>query len=72
MAENTDSTTDSADLKQKYREFLDLIPITIALAGLPTSEHGKYHTADQIEARAMSVRTAYKVARQIVRESVRG
>jgi hypothetical protein len=72
VAENAESATDTADLKQRYREFLDLIPITIALAGLPPSEHGKYYTADQIEARAMSVRTAYKVARQIVRESLRG
>lgn len=56
------------DQQRRYREFLDLLPLTIALAGLPTSEHGKYYTEDQIEARVFTVRHAYRAARQIARE----
>ena len=38
------------DLQQKYRQFLDLLPLTISLAGLPTSE-GRLFGEEQIEAR---------------------
>jgi hypothetical protein len=63
--------TDGNDVKQKYREFLDLMPLVLSLAGLPPSDHGKYYTADQIEARAISIRAAYRVARDVAREVVR-
>ena len=33
----------AADLQQKYRQFLDLLPLTISLAGLPTSEGRLYN-----------------------------
>jgi len=39
-----------AEQQRRYREFLDLLPLTINLAGLPTSD-GKYYTEDQIETR---------------------
>src|SRR5215471_14773512 len=35
-------TTAANDLQQKYRQFLDLMPLTLALAGLPTSENRLY------------------------------
>jgi hypothetical protein len=60
-----------ADLQQKYRQFLDLLPLTISLAGLPTSEHRLY-SEEQIEARAVTVRLAYKVARSVARECLGG
>ena len=63
---------DTSEQQRRYREFLDLMPLTIALAGLPPSEPGKYYTGEQIEARMFTVRHAHKAARQIVRESVRG
>ena len=63
MAEPSDAT-------RKYREFLDLMPLTLALAGLPLSEHGKYFTAEQIEARLFTVKHAWKAARQITRECI--
>lgn len=63
--------TDQNDIKHKYREFLDLMPLTLALAGLPQSEAGRYYTSDQIEARALSLKAAYKVARQTVRECLK-
>jgi hypothetical protein len=54
--------------QQKVREFMSLLPLTIELAGLPHAEAGRYYTEDQIEARAITMRTAYKVARQMVLE----
>ena len=64
-------TTAASDLQQKYRQFLDLMPLTLALAGLPTSENRLY-TEDQIEARAITVRAAYRVARNTAKECLSG
>ncbi len=61
----------AADLQQKYRQFLDLMPLTLALAGLPTSETRLY-SEEQIEARAITVRLAYKVARSLTKECLSG
>lgn len=61
----------NADLQQKYRQFLDLMPMTIALAGLPASE-GRLFSKDQIEARAMTVKLAYQVARTTAKECLSG
>jgi hypothetical protein len=58
---------EGADRQQaKAREFMGLLPLTVALAGLPHSEQGKYYNEGQIEARATTIRAAYKVARQLV------
>jgi hypothetical protein len=59
------------DLQQKYRQFLDLLPLTITLAGLPTSE-GRLYSEDQIEARGITIRTAYRVARTVAKECLGG
>ena len=59
---------EASDQQRRYREFLDLLPLTLALAGLPTSEHGKYYTEEQIEARGFTIRSANKAARQLARE----
>ena len=56
--------------QRRYREFLDLMPLTLALAGLPPSEPGKYYSDDQIEARLFTLRHAFKHARQVARECV--
>lgn len=61
---------DANDVQQNQKEFLALLPLTLALAGLPVSEPGRYYTEDQIESRAFTVRNAYKVARQVFRECV--
>ena len=55
MAEPSDAT-------RKYREFLDLMPLTLALAGLPLSEHGKYFTVEQIESRLFTLKHAWKAS----------
>lgn len=57
-------------IQRRYREFLDLMPLTVALAGLPQSEPGKFFTEEQIEARMFTVRHAVKAARTIARETV--
>ena len=61
----------SPDLQQKYRQFLDLLPLTIALAGLPTSE-GRLFNEEQIDGRGMTVKNAYKVARNVAKECLGG
>lgn len=63
MAEPTDA-------QRRYREFLDLLPLTMSLAGLPPSDPGKYYSPEQIEVRAFTIRHAYKAARQLAREIV--
>ena len=50
----------------KVQEFLRLLPLTLAVAGLPEAEHGKYMNEGQMEARASTLKSAYKVARQII------
>ncbi|MFM1802193.1 MAG: hypothetical protein RJA81_1545 [Planctomycetota bacterium] len=65
------SSSSGSDLQQKYRQFLELMPLTLALAGLPTSE-GRLYSEDQIEGRAMTIRSAYRVARNTVREVLGG
>ncbi|MCA9091155.1 MAG: hypothetical protein KDA90_21260 [Planctomycetaceae bacterium] len=61
---------DQNEVQRRYREFLDLMPLTLALAGLPASDHGKYYTEEQIETRLFAIRHAYKAARNMVREVV--
>lgn len=65
-------STDEETLKRRYREFLDLLPLTVAIAGLPISETGRSYSAEQMEARARALGNAFKLARQTVREALRG
>lgn len=58
------------EVQRRYKEFLDLLPLTLALAGLPESEPGRYYGEEQIETRMFAVRHAYKAARGLVRELV--
>jgi hypothetical protein len=65
-------STDTTDRQQqKVSEFLRLLPLTAELAGLPHSEHGKYYNEGQMEARATTIRAAYKIARQIVLDAAK-
>ena len=66
-----DQTNAGADLQQKYRQFLDLLPLTLSLAGLPPSE-GRLFSEEQMEARAITVRAAYRVARNTAKECLSG
>lgn len=64
-------TDKQAELQQRYRQFLDLLPLTVSLAGLPTSE-SRLFTEEQIEARAITVRAAYRVAKTTVKDCLGG
>lgn len=64
------SDTPPNDQQRKYREFLDLLPLTLSLAGLPPSGSGVYYNEGQIETRLFAVRHAYKAAKSLVREIV--
>ncbi|MEZ6124459.1 MAG: hypothetical protein R3C49_14975 [Planctomycetaceae bacterium] len=61
-----------SDQQRRYKEFLDLLPLTLSLAGLPHSEPGRYFTAEQIESRVFTIKHAYKAARILARESIQG
>jgi hypothetical protein len=54
--------------QQKVAEFLRLLPLAIEIAGLPPGEANKYFNEAQMEVRAGNLRTAYKLARQLVLE----
>jgi len=62
--------SDPAEQQRRYREFLDLMPLALALAGLPPSEPGKYYSEEQIETRLFVMRHALKAARNLARETV--
>jgi hypothetical protein len=59
-----------AEQQRRYREFLDLMPLTLSLAGLPSSDVGRYYTEEQMETRMFALRHAYKMARQFAREQI--
>jgi hypothetical protein len=52
--------------QQKVREFMSLLPLTLALAGLPEAAPGQHFNEGQLDNRATTIRTAYKVARQLL------
>lgn len=59
-----------AELQRRYREFLDLLPLTLSLAGLPPSDVGKYFSEEQMEGRSFTIKHAYKLARSLARELI--
>ena len=60
--------TENDKQQQKVREFLQLLPVTAELAGLPKSEPGKYFSPEQIESRVITLRAAFKVAKSLMTE----
>jgi hypothetical protein len=57
--------------QQKVTEFLRLMPLTLAIAGLPDAEAGKYYNEGQMENRVGTLKTAYKLARQLIIDIVK-
>jgi hypothetical protein len=53
---------------QRIKEFLQILPLTIEIAGLPKSESTRIMTPDQMEVRANVLRGAYKLARGLLKE----
>ena len=58
-------------IKRRYKEFLDLMPLTIAIAGLADNPGPRSFGPDQMEARAQVLQSAFKIARQTVREVIK-
>jgi len=62
-------STDAGDRQQiKVREFMQLLPLTLAVAGLPDTAPGQYFNEGQMENRAANVKLAYKIARALILE----
>lgn len=64
-------STDDDALKRRYREFMDLLPLTLALAGLSVNEGNRQFTSEQLELRAQAIGNAFKFARQSVRDALK-
>lgn len=62
---------DEEALKRRYREFLDLMPMTLALAGLSVNEGQRNFTTEQLDIRAQVLLNAFKIARQTAREAIK-
>jgi hypothetical protein len=62
--------SDEEALKRHYKEFLDLMPLTLAMAGLSPSESMRNYTPEQMELRGQVIANAFRVARQTVREAI--
>jgi hypothetical protein len=54
--------------QQRVTEFMRLLPLTLEIAGLPRAELGRNFNEGQMEVRVATLRTAYKLARQLVLE----
>jgi hypothetical protein len=54
--------------RQKINEFMQMLPLTLAIAGLPEAEHGKYFNEGQMDVRANAIRNAFKHARALLLE----
>lgn len=63
---------DEDALRRRYKEFLDLLPLTMNIAGLPPSIGAINFSSDQMEVRANTLLAAFKIARQITRDAVTG
>jgi len=65
-------SSDEEAIKRRYREFLDLLPMTVAIAGLTDNPGPRSFSSEQMEARAQVLGSAFKLARQTVREIIKG
>ncbi|HUY32594.1 MAG TPA: hypothetical protein VMV69_07405 [Pirellulales bacterium] len=64
-------SNDDEALKRRYREFLDLLPLTVAIAGLSSNTSNRSLTVEQMEARAQTLGNAFKLARQVARDAIK-
>jgi hypothetical protein len=54
--------------QQRAKEFLQMLPLTAAIAGLPHSQLGLPFNADQMDVRAQTLKAAYKQARKLLKD----
>jgi hypothetical protein len=52
--------------QQRVNEFLKILPLTMEIAGLPKGEVGRFLNEGQMEVRCNMIKTAYKMARQLL------
>lgn len=53
---------------QRIKEFLQILPLTVEIAGLPPGDPNRMVTPDLMEVRANVLRNAYKIARQLLKD----
>ena len=63
---------DEETVRRRYREFLELMPLTIEIAGLPDSQSPFNYSPEQMEVRIHTLSAAFKLAKQLAREAVTG
>ena len=62
-------SNEAADRQQlKMNEFMRLLPLTLAIAGLPDAELGRLFNEGQMEVRTINIKAAFKLARQLLIE----
>lgn len=54
--------------QQRAKEFMQILPLTIELAGLPHGTPGTMFTPDQMEYRVNALKNAYRLARKLLRD----
>ena len=63
------SADPNVDARQtRVREFMQLLPLTMEIAGLPKNQPGTLFTQDQLDLRVSVLKNAYKLARGLVKE----
>lgn len=69
MSQDPSAQNQQAALQQqRIKEFIALLPLTSEIAGLPQTEHGRFLNENQMEVRATSLKTAYKVVKQLLKD----
>lgn len=54
--------------QQRAKEFIQILPLTEAIAGLPHSQLGLPFNADQMDVRCQTLKAAYRQARKMLKE----
>lgn len=54
--------------QQRAKEFLQILPLTVELAGLPHAAPATFFTTDQLDQRVVTLKNAYKHARKLLKE----
>ena len=68
-----DHTATAALLENKTaHDFASLLPLTLAVAGLPEVEAGRHLNEGQLEVRGTIIRNAYKIAKKVLRDVAAG
>jgi hypothetical protein len=55
---------------QKAQQFMQLLPVTLAIAGLSHADAGKYFNDDQMDLRIQSLRRAFKHAKKLMSDVI--